>query len=73
MYLSASEKIEVIRKRKKISKTNLAAMMDISRQNISNKFSRNNLQEDDIIKFANALDCDVEIIFIDRKTGQKII
>lgn len=70
--LSAVEKIDIIRKRKGISKSDLAALAGMSRQNASNKFSRGNLQEDDIVKFANALNCDVDIIFTNRETDEKI-
>lgn len=70
--LSASEKITIIRKRKNMSVGNLAEKTGMSRQNLSNKMSRNNLQEDDIQKFAAALGCKADIIFTDIETGEQV-
>ena len=70
--LSASEKITIIRKRKNMSVGDLAEQSGMSRQNLSNKISRNNLQEDDIQKFATALGCKTEIIFTDLETGEQV-
>lgn len=70
--LSACEKITIIRKRKNISVGDLAEQTGMSRQNLSNKMSRNNLQEDDIQKFAAALGCQAEIIFTDIETGEQV-
>ena len=70
--LSASEKITIIRKRKNMSASDLAELSGMSRQNLSNKISRNNLQEDDIQKFATALGCKAEIIFTDLETGEQV-
>ena len=70
--LSASEKITIIRKRKNMSASDLAEKSGMSRQNLSNKISRNNLQEDDIQKFADALGCKAEVIFTDLETGEQV-
>ncbi len=70
--LSACEKITIIRKRKNMSVGNLAEQTGMSRQNLSNKMSRNNLQEDDIQKFAAALGYKAEIIFTDLETGEQV-
>ena len=70
--LSASEKITIIRKRKNMSVGDLAEHSGMSRQNLSNKISRNNLQEDDIQKFATALGCKAEIVFTDLETGEQV-
>ena len=70
--LSASEKITIIRKRKNMSVGDLAEQSGMSRQNLSNKISRNNLQEDDIQKFATALGCKAEIVFTDLETGEQV-
>ncbi len=50
----------------------LAEQTGMSRQNLSNKMSRNNLQEDDIQKFAAALGCKAEIIFTNIETGEQV-
>lgn len=70
--LSASEKITIIRKRKNMSVGDLAELSGMSRQNLSNKISRNNLQEDDIQKFATALGCKAEVVFTDFETGEQV-
>ncbi len=70
--LSACEKITIIRKRKNILVSDLAEQTGMSRQNLSNKMSRNNLQEDDIQKFAAALGCKAEVIFTDLETGEQV-
>lgn len=70
--LSATEKINIIRKRKGMQVGDVANAAGMSRQNMSNKLSRNNLQEDDIQKFATALGCKAEIIFTDLETGEQV-
>ena len=70
--ISASEKITIIRKRKNMSVGELAEKSGMSRQNLGNKMSRNNLQEDDIQKFAAALGCKAEIVFTDLETGEQV-
>ena len=62
MPLSATEKIRAAMRRLGITNTRLAELTGWSRQNISNKFSRDNLTEDDIMKIADALGCKVEIM-----------
>lgn len=70
--LSATEKITIIRKRKGMQVGDVAKIAGMSRQNMSNKLSRNNLQEDDIQKFATALGCKAEVIFTDLETGEQV-
>ncbi len=70
--LSATEKINIIRKRKGMQVGDVANAVGMSRQNMSNKLSRNNLQEDDIQKFATALGCKAEVIFTDLETGEQV-
>lgn len=70
--LSATEKINIIRKRKGMQVGDVANLAGMSRQNMSNKLSRNNLQEDDIQKFATALGCKAEVIFTDIETGEQV-
>lgn len=61
MPLSATEKIRAAMRRLGITSTKLAELTGWSRQNISNKFSRDNLTEEDIAKIAEALGCKVEL------------
>lgn len=72
MNLTAGEKIKIILGRKKLTMTDLALKLDISRQNLSNKFSRDNFSEKELIKIAEALDCTFESNFIMNDTKEKI-
>ncbi len=62
MPMSATEKIRAAMRRLGITNTRLAELPGWSRQNISNKFSRDNLTEEDIAKIADAIGCKVEIL-----------
>lgn len=70
--LSAAEKITIIRKRKGLQVGDVAELAGMSRQNLSNKMSRNNLQEDDIQKLASVLGCKAEVVFTDLETGEQV-
>jgi transcriptional regulator with XRE-family HTH domain len=60
--MSATEKIRAAMRRLGITNTRLAELTGWSRQNISNKFSRDNQTEEDIAKIADAIGCKVEIL-----------
>lgn len=47
-------------------------ILNCSRQNLSNKMSRNNFDERELTAIANALGCELEINFVNRETGEKI-
>ena len=70
--LTAAEKIKVIMKRNNFTMTELANQLNCSRQNLSNKMSRNNFDERELTAIANALGYELEINFINRETGEKI-
>lgn len=63
MDLSVSEKVRIIMNRTGKNMTDLAAASDQSRQNLTNKMSRGNFTEKDILKIAEALGCTVNIEF----------
>lgn len=63
MTMSVAEKIRVIMKRQNMSMGDLAEGSGQTRQNLSNKMTRGNFTEKDIISLANALGCTVEIKF----------
>lgn len=63
MNLTVAEKIKVIMNRKNITMTELAAATNQTRQNLSNKMSRDNFTEKDIRDMAAALGCEVSIEF----------
>ena len=58
MELSTSEKIRILLKRRNQTITNLAENLQTSRQNLTNKVSRNNFSENDLKRIAEALDCE---------------
>lgn len=64
MNMTAAEKIRIIAKRANVSMGDLAAATGQSRQNLSNKFNRDNLSEREIEALATALGCTAEITFI---------
>ena len=70
--LSVSEKTKILLKRKDMTVAQLAEALHISRQNLSNKLSRDNFDERDIQAIAKALNCDVDIIFTDKTSGDAL-
>ena len=70
--LTTAEKIKVIMKRNNFTMTELANQLNCSRQNLSNKMSRNNFDERELTAIADVLGCELEINFINRATGEKI-
>lgn len=72
MPLSASEKIKIILKRKNMTAGQLADKLGQTRQNLSNKMSRDNFSEKELKEIAAALGCDVEIKFTVIETGETI-
>lgn len=59
--LTTAEKIKVIMKRNNFTMTELANQLNCSRQNLSNKMSRNNFDERELTAIANALGYELEI------------
>lgn len=57
-------------KRGNMTETELAKRIGTSPQNIHNKFKRNNFTMKDLQEIATALDCDLDVRFIDHTTGQ---
>jgi len=63
MKLTVKEKLKILLDRQGVSMTMLAQATEQSRQNLSNKMARGNFCEADIIKIAEALGCEVDIVF----------
>ena len=63
MSLTNGEKIKIIMKRLGVTTTQLADDLGTSRQNLTNKFNRNNFDEEETRKIAAALRCEVETTF----------
>ena len=72
MPLTLGEKIKIILKRRGLTLAQLAEQTGQSRQNISNKMSRDNFSEKELYEIANALNCTFEAGFIMNDTGEKI-
>jgi len=72
MGLSTSEKVKIILKRRGMTMGDLAERTGQTRQNLSNKMSRDNFPEKEIREIAAALDCEYETFFVMRDTGDKV-
>ena len=63
MDITVAEKIRLIRKRQNKTMGDIAEASGQTRQNLSNKMTRGNFTEKDILALAAALGCQVEIRF----------
>ena len=72
MGLTTTEKIRTMAKRKGLTLASVAEKLGYSRQNVNYKLRMENWTEADIRKYADAVGCDVEIIFVDRQTGERL-
>lgn len=72
MPLSIGEKIKIILKRRNMTVAQLAELTGQSRQNLSNKMSRDNFTEKDLREISDALQCTYKIILIMDDTGEEI-
>lgn len=72
MPLSMGEKIKVILSRRNMTIADLAAKLNQSRQNMTNKLTRDNFSEHELIEIATALDCKFIGIFELNDTGEQL-
>ena len=72
MPLTMGEKIKVVLKRRNMTLGDLADKTSQSRQNLSNKISRDNFTEKDLQAIAAALNCTYTASFIMKDTGEVI-
>ena len=72
MALTTSEKIKVLMRRRGMTMGNLAEKTGQTRQNLSNKISRDNFPEKELREIAKALDCELETVFVMLDSGEKI-
>lgn len=72
MPLSMGEKIKIVLKRRNMTLGELADKTGQSRQNLSNKISRDNFTEKDLQVIAMALDCTYTASFTMNDTGEVI-
>ncbi len=72
MPLSMGEKIKIILNRRNMTLSQLAEKLGQSRQNISNKMSRDNFNEKELYLIADALNCSFNASFTMNDTGEEI-
>lgn len=65
-------KIKTILLERNMTIKELAEKIGTTGNNLSNKFSRDNLSEKELRKIADALNCDYDGIFTFRDTGKKV-
>ncbi len=69
--MALAEKIRILLvKRDNISEAELARRMGVSPQNLHNKMKRDNFTESDLAQIAEALDCELNISFTIKSTGE---
>ena len=59
-----TEKIKILLLKKKMSVTDLAKLLNVTPQNLSNKFKRDNFSEKELLEIARALNVKYEAHFI---------
>jgi len=72
MPLTMGEKIKIILGRRDMTLAQLAEITGQSRQNMSNKMSRDNFSEKELQEIAKALNCEFKAEFILNDTGEII-
>ena len=72
MALTAGEKIKILMKRRGMTLGDLADETKQSRQNLSNKMTRDNFSEKEIKEIADALNCVYEPVFVMGDSGEKV-
>lgn len=70
--MTVSNKIKHLLIERDMTIKELAERLNTSGNNVSNKLRRDNFSEKEIKKIAEALNCDYNISFIMRDTGEKI-
>ena len=72
MGLTMSEKIKVVLKRRGMTMGELAEKTGQTRQNLSNKMTRDNFPEKELRQIAEALDCELEAYLVMKDTGERV-
>ncbi len=70
--MSMSKKIKTILIERDLSIKELSAILGYNGSALYNKLSRDKFTEEELIKIADALDCDYEGVFTLRESGKKI-
>lgn len=72
MELTIGEKVKVLMKRRGMTLAELAEATGQTRQNLSNKMSRDNFTERDAVIMATALGCTFTPLFTMEDTGEAL-
>ena len=72
MGLTMSEKIKVVLKRRGMTMGELAEKTGQTRQNLSNKMTRDNFPEKELRQIAESLDCELESYLVMKDTGERV-
>ena len=72
MQLTMGEKIKIIMGRRNMTVTALAELLGTTRQNLTNKFTRDNFSVNELMEMATKLDCDFIGQFQMHDTKEKI-
>lgn len=70
--MAMSEKIKIVLLKRKMSITKLAEILGTTQSNVSGKLKRDNFSEKELAEIAEALNCDLDVSFTLRDTGEKI-
>jgi len=70
--MAMAEKVRILLVKRKITITDLAKRLGMSQSNLSNKLSRDNFNEKELQEIAEALNCDLDIGFTLRDTGEQV-
>ena len=70
--MAMAEKVRILLVKRKITVTDLAKRLGMSQSNLSNKLSRDNFSEKELQEIAEALNCDLDISFTLRDTGEQV-
>lgn len=70
--ITMGEKIKIVLKRRNMTLGELAEQTSQSRQNLSNKMSRDNFNEKELLTIAGVLDCTYHAGFTMNDTGEEI-
>lgn len=72
MHLTMAEKIRLVLGRRNMTLADLAKATGQARQNLSNKMSRDNFSEKELLEIASALNCTYKATFTFNDTGEEI-
>ena len=72
MAIEFVDKLKAVMRKRGVNLIALAKRTDQSVQNLSNKMRRNKFTEEEMRKYAEALDCNFDVHFELKDTGEKI-